>query len=193
MKKEYKCDKCGFEMDKESYNEGEGLCFACLMNQAAKYQSTGQKENAHTKEQIKCPNCGSMAIGEIKPGVIGIAMLMATPLLIFIPFLWILIPIMGIIAFGLILYTPFAKEYTCECKSCKYKWKYKKNEKEDYTKDFKIGDAVMVFINDRIVTGMIVNIYDRIDDKYLVVFNNEDNYKDGLYFSDDEMSLVKSK
>lgn len=126
VSEEFKCDKCGFVMDVDSYMEGNGLCFACIMNEAAKYQSTGKREDAPIKEPIKCPNCGSMAINEIKPGVIGIAMLMITPLLIFIPFLWILIPIMGVVAFGLLLYTPFAKEYTCECKSCKYKWRYRK-------------------------------------------------------------------
>lgn len=140
---------------------------------------------------LKCPNCGSMAISKMKLHTFGFLMIMCAfmvcPIALFIPFLLILVPVFGVIGIICVVLSPLANEYSCTCRSCKYNWKHNKNSKVN--KEFEIGDEVLVFVNDKVKTGIIANIDTKRDDKYMVMFGDESLDNNYMYFTYDEMSL----
>lgn len=78
-------------------------------------------------KSLKCPNCGSMAITRMKLHTFGFLMIacafMVSPIALFIPIAIILFPVFGGIGMICVIRSPFVKEYSYSCRSCKYNWK----------------------------------------------------------------------
>lgn len=141
-------------------------------------------------KNIKCPNCGSYATQKVTPLALGIGLILSGCLFFLVPFLGLLLmPVLFILGVIVIILSPFIKEYGCKCKTCKYSWRHNKYSETDINKEFEIGDQVLVFVNDKVKTGIIANIDTKRDDKYMVMFNDEPLNNNHMYFTYDEMSL----